>query len=69
MFQPENIKENDDFLTRLKVFFGMSNPSMRKGVVYYIYTGGRSIPGNQVYHATDRDLYLGLSYHLFSCLV
>lgn len=58
MFRPEDIDENDDFLTGLRVLAGVGDPAMRKGLAYYIYAAGKSMPDNQVFTSSDGDLLI-----------
>jgi len=60
MFQPEDMDENDDLLTGLKLLAGVGDPAMSEGVAYYIYAAGKSMPDNQVFTSSDRDLLLCL---------
>ncbi|GKU08089.1 homogentisate -dioxygenase [Fusarium langsethiae] len=55
IFQPEDIDANDDFVTGLKLLLGVGNPSMRKGLAYYVYAGGKSMPDNQAFCSSDGD--------------
>jgi homogentisate 1,2-dioxygenase len=68
MFQPEDINENDDFLTGLKILLNIRNPSMRKGLAYYVYAGDKSMPDSQAFGTSDGDLCLGLCSP-FACFV
>ncbi|KIV88143.1 homogentisate 1,2-dioxygenase [Exophiala mesophila] len=58
MFQPEDFDEGDNFLTGLRVLCGVGDPAMRKGVAYYIYAGGKSMPSNQAFTSSDGDMLI-----------
>lgn len=58
MFPPQDINKQDDFITGLKVLAGVGDPAMRKGLAYYIFAAGSSMPENQAFTSSDGDLLI-----------
>ncbi|KAJ5958213.1 uncharacterized protein N7479_005363 [Penicillium vulpinum] len=56
MWAPIQITEEDDFVTGLRLIGGAGEPTMKKGVAYYAYTAGKSMPKNQAFDSADGDM-------------
>lgn len=59
MWMPFQVDPNDVFVTDLRQIAGAGEPTLKKGVAYYTYCAGRSMPNDQAFSSSDGDFLIG----------